>query len=172
MTLSEFNKLSNNEQKELLEKCCGSSAWVMNMLSGFPAKDLEELFSKAQENWNGCKEDDYLEAFEHHPKIGDINSLKKKFENTAQWAQGEQAAVQETSDEVLQALAEGNKAYEDKFGYIFIVSATGKSAEEMLEILQKRLQNTPEEELEIAAAEQSKIIKIRLEKIFTESEYV
>jgi 2-oxo-4-hydroxy-4-carboxy-5-ureidoimidazoline decarboxylase len=167
MTLAEFDRLNEDEKRDLLQRCCGSSAWVEKMLSSFPVDDLENLYIKAESKWNDCKEEDWFEAFEHHPKIGDINFLKKKFENTAQWAKGEQSGVNETSPQVLEALAEGNSAYEDKFGYIFIVCATGKSAEEMLRILNLRLQNNPEDELRIAAAEQNKIIKIRLEKLFT-----
>ena len=168
MTLTDFHKLNEEEQKELLTKCCGSSSWVNKMLAAAPFEDLEEVFIKAQSKWNECKKQDWLEAFEHHPKIGDINSLKEKFANTAQWAQGEQAAVAQTSQEVLEALAELNKAYEEKFGFIFIVCATGKSAEKMLSILQLRLQNHPEEEIKIAAAEQGKITRLRLEKLFAE----
>ncbi|HEX8331635.1 MAG TPA: 2-oxo-4-hydroxy-4-carboxy-5-ureidoimidazoline decarboxylase [Segetibacter sp.] len=166
MTLAEFHSLNDEEKKELLQRCCGSSAWVDKMLAAFPVEDLEDLFIKAENKWKDCKKEDWLEAFEHHPKIGDINSLKAKFANTAKWAEGEQSGVNETSQQVLEALAEGNKAYEDKFGYIFIVCATGKSAEEMLRILTLRLQNDPEDELRIAVAEQNKITKIRLEKLF------
>jgi 2-oxo-4-hydroxy-4-carboxy-5-ureidoimidazoline decarboxylase len=167
MTLAEFYNLTDDEKKELLQRCCGSSAWVNKMLSALPAEDLEDLFIKAESKWNECKEEDWLEAFEHHPKIGDINSIRKKFENTAQWAKGEQSGVNETSPQVLESLADGNKAYEEKFGYIFIVYATGKSAEEMLRILNLRLGNVPEDEIRIAASEQMKITKLRLEKLFT-----
>jgi 2-oxo-4-hydroxy-4-carboxy-5-ureidoimidazoline decarboxylase len=107
-----------------------------------------------------------LEAFEQHPKIGDINSLKKQYANTVAWASNEQAGVDAASDEVLQALAKGNDDYERKFGYIFIVCATGKSAGEMLELLQSRLTNDPESEIKIGAEEQNKITKLRLEKLF------
>jgi 2-oxo-4-hydroxy-4-carboxy-5-ureidoimidazoline decarboxylase len=106
-----------------------------------------------------------LEAFLHHPKIGSLDALAAKFANTAQWASGEQASVQSASKAVLQALADGNTAYEQKFGYIFIVCATGKSAEEMLALLQARLPNPPKTEIGIAMAEQMKITLIRLEKL-------
>jgi 2-oxo-4-hydroxy-4-carboxy-5-ureidoimidazoline decarboxylase len=107
-----------------------------------------------------------LEAFEHHPKIGDINSLKEKYPNTKEWASDEQAGINVASEEVLHAVAKGNEDYEKKFGYIFIVCATGKSAGEMRQILESRLMNNPDEEIQIAAEEQNKITKLRLEKLF------
>lgn len=138
------------------------------MLTAFPVEDLVDLEECAVEKWYECTEEDWKEAFENHPQIGDIDSLKEKFASTAEWAAGEQSGVTESTQEVLQNLAEGNKLYKEKFGYIFIVCATGKSADEMLSMLEERLPNTPEEEIEIAAEEQNKITKIRLEKIFTD----
>ena len=103
--------------------------------------------------------------FQHHPKIGSVAELEKKFASTAKWASGEQAAVKDANQAVLQALSAGNEAYEAKFGYIFIVCATGKSAEEMLNLLKQRLPNSPEIEIEIAKGEQMKITIIRLKKL-------
>lgn len=165
MTLHELNTLGAKQLKEELFKCCGSSAWVKNMMPYFPADDLVELLEDAEEQWWMCNEKDWKEAFSHHPKIGDIDSLKKKFASTAGWASGEQAAVSTANEETLKALANGNRLYEEKFGYIFIVCATGKSAEEMLTILQTRLQNNPEVEIQIAADEQNQITKLRLQKL-------
>ena len=165
MTLHELNTLPKNQLKDELMKCCGSSAWVNKMLPFFPADDLVELLEDAEEQWYQCSEEDWKEAFTHHPKIGDIDSLKKKFASTAQWASGEQSAVSAASQETIEALAKGNADYEKKFGYIFIVCATGKTAEEMLELLKARLNNNPKDEIEIAADEQNKITKLRLEKL-------
>lgn len=165
MQLTELNRLSSSSLKEELTRCCGSSAWVEKMASFFPFRNKEELFQKADEVWNGLTEKDWLEAFGHHPKIGDANSLKEKFAATAKWASGEQASVQQASQQTVEKLAYGNRQYEDKFGYIFIVCATGKSADEMLDILQSRLPNKPETEIRMAAAEQAKITRIRLEKL-------
>ena len=165
MKLEELNTLPLIQLQAELTKCCGSAAWVNEMASQFPVQDREDLFQKAGSVWNNLNEQDWRDAFEHHPKIGDINSLKEKFSNTAKWASGEQAAVQEASLQTLEQLAEGNKQYEEKFGYIFIVCATGKSADEMLHILQSRLPNDASKEIKIAAAEQAKITKIRLEKL-------
>jgi 2-oxo-4-hydroxy-4-carboxy-5-ureidoimidazoline decarboxylase len=168
MTLDQLNSLLKDQLKTELTKCCGSSIWVSEMIEVFPVKNLEELLSIAEQKWNQCSEADWLEAFEHHPKIGDINSLKEKFASTAKWAEGEQSGVQQTSQEIIEALAKGNTAYEAKFGYIFIVCATGKSAEEMLRILHSRLTNEPDQEIKIAAAEQSKITEIRLKKLVSD----
>lgn len=170
MTLHEFNILPRNQLIEELTRCCGSSAWVKGMLEFIPADDMVELLEDAESVWYQCTEKDWKEAFAHHPKIGDKGSLRKKFASTASpiaigWAEGEQSGVNTASEQVIEALAKGNQAYEDKFGYIFIVCATGKSAEEMLALLQLRLGNTPEEEIEIAAEEQNKITKLRIEKL-------
>lgn len=170
MTLHELNILSQPQLKEELSKCCGSSAWVKMMMTYFPADDLVELLEDAENMWYQCNEEDWKEAFIHHPKIGDVESLTKKFASTAHptaigWASGEQSGVKAASKQTIEALAEGNRQYEKKFGYIFIVCATGKSAEEMLEILQSRLPNNPEDEIQLAAEEQNKITKLRIEKL-------
>ena len=167
MTLHELNILPKDQLKQELFKCCGSNAWVDKMLPFFPADDMVELINDAEDQWYECSEADWLEAFTHHPKIGDVESLKKKFAATAQWASGEQGAVAEASEETLKALAEGNEAYEKKFGFIFIVCATGKSAEEMLQLLQARLPNEKEEEIKIAMDEQNKITQLRLQKLLS-----
>lgn len=165
MTLHEFNILPKEHLAEELFRCCGSHSWVQRMLPFVPAEDMVELLEDAEEQWWKCSEDDWKEAFKHHPKIGDVDSLKKRFTATAQWASGEQSGVSLASDETIKALAEGNRLYEEKFGYIFIVCATGKSAEEMLTMLDQRLKNDPGEEIKIAADEQNKITKLRIEKL-------
>lgn len=165
MTLHEFNILSKERLIEELTKCCGSSAWVNKMLPFIPADDMVELLEDAEEQWWKCSEDDWREAFARHPKIGDTASLAKKFASTAKWASGEQSGVSAANKETIEALAEGNRLYEEKFGYIFIVCATGKSAEEMLDLLHERLPNEPGEEIKIAADEQNKITKLRIEKL-------
>ena len=165
MTLHEFNILPKEKLAEEFLRCCGSSAWVQRMLPFVPAEDMVELLEDAEEQWWKCSEDDWKEAFKHHPKIGDVDSLKKKFASTANWASGEQSGVSGASEETINALLEGNRLYEEKFGYIFIVCATGKSADEMLAMLNERLNNSPGEEIKIAADEQNKITKLRIEKI-------
>jgi len=165
MTLHEFNTLDRPLLIEALRKCCTSTAWINKMLPFIPAEDLVELLEDAEEQWWKCSEEDWKEAFAGHPKIGDANSLAKKFSTTADWAAKEQQGASGASDQVLNELARANKLYEEKFGYIFIVCATGKTAEEMLAILQARMENTPADEIQIAADEQNKITRIRLEKL-------
>lgn len=165
MTLHEFNILPRQQLIEELTKCCGSSAWVQRMLPFIPADDMVELVEDAEEQWWKCSHEDWKEAFAHHPKIGDVDSLKQKFASTAMWASGEQSGVNAASKQTIEALAEGNRKYEEKFGYIFIVCATGKTADEMLAMLNERLLNDPATEIEIAADEQNKITILRLEKL-------
>lgn len=165
MTLHELNTLPKSQLRQELMKCCGSAAWVDKIMTFFPIEDLVELLEDAEEQWFKCSQEDWKEAFSHHPKIGDLDSLKRKFASTANWAMGEQSGANTASEETIEALAKGNREYEAKFGYIFIVCATGKSAAEMLAILQSRLTNDPKEEIEIAADEQNKITRLRLEKL-------
>lgn len=168
MTIHELNILPKEELIKALTNCCGSSNWVNKMLTVFPIDDLVELIEDAEEKWYECGEEDWLEAFTHHPKIGDIKSLQKKFASTATWAAGEQSGANAASQQVLLDLAKGNDDYEQKFGFIFIVCATGKSAEEMLQLLQERLPNNRSEEILIAADEQNKITKLRIEKLLND----
>ncbi|MCA8830808.1 2-oxo-4-hydroxy-4-carboxy-5-ureidoimidazoline decarboxylase [Hymenobacter pini] len=166
MTLPDLNNLPAPARAGELRRCCGSSAWVAALNQLFPFEDAETLYKAATHIWNSLSEADWREAFTHHPKIGDVGALREKFASTSTWAEGEQGAVRQASEETLQALAAGNEAYEQRFGYIFIVCATGKSAAEMLALLQARLANPPEAEIRVAAAEQDKITRIRLEKLF------
>lgn len=165
MTLEKLNTLTSRDAITLFRQCCGSLRWAKELETKRPFSDMQKLFSAADEVWNTLSPEDWKEAFSHHPKIGDIKELRKKFPTTAQWAEGEQSGIQQSSEKVLKALAEGNKLYEAKFGYIFIVCATGKNAGEMLALLNERLNNVPHEEIKIAAGEQAKITKIRLEKL-------
>ncbi len=165
MTLEEFNFLLPKQAKKELLKCCGSKTWALDMMIYFPFKSKKQMLKKADKAWKQCIEEDWREAFTHHPKIGDMESLAKKFANTKKWAGNEQSGVQSASHETLVALAKGNEAYEQKFGYIFIVCATGKSASEMLQMLQTRYLNTPEQEILIAKEEQNKITQIRINKL-------
>lgn len=165
MTLDAFNTLSLEEAREELFKCCGSSIWVKKLAEKIPFISIEELKNESDSIWFGCDKKDWLEAFTHHPKIGDIKSLEKKFSSTKQWASVEQSGVTTATKNILQELKESNDDYEKKFGYIFIVCATGKSAEEMLAILKSRLNNSPQEEIKIAVNEQNKITHLRIDKL-------
>jgi len=163
MTLHDFNKLDNEEAAKQLFACCGSSKWSSLLMKQFPFKDENDLVARAEDYWyNECTEADWLEAFTHHPRIGDVKSLTEKF------AGKEQAAVGSASKETIGALAKINEVYENKFGFIFIVCATGRSAEEMLRLVNDRIQNSREEEVNIAMGEQHKITIIRFKKLIDE----
>lgn len=164
MDLSLINDLGKAEAEDALTRCCGAGNWVEQMLALRPFASPEELFENADRIWNSLSDPDFKEAFSHHPKIGDLETLKKKFAGS-KWEAGEQASVAEAEQTVLEELARLNHEYENKFGYIFIVCATGKSATEMLDILKSRIGNNGEAEIKIAAEEQRKITRIRLEKL-------
>lgn len=164
MSLNDLNNLSADEASHAFMQCCTASTWVARMVDSRPYADTDELKRRADENWLDLEERDYLEAFEGHPKIGDVSSLRKKYANTKALAAGEQSGVNSADEATIQALAEGNSAYEDKFGFIFIVCATGKSAGEMLTLLLARLPNDRNTELKNAAEEQRKIFQLRLDK--------
>ena len=165
MTLIQLNQLSQKDLEIELQKCCGSPTWVKNMAALFPVQSMKEMLDQSDEIWDDCTEEDAREAFLHHPKIGDLSQLNQKFGATSEWASGEQEGVQHTTTQVLEALAESNQAYETKFGYIFIVCASGMLAEEMLSLLTLRLLNNPEDEICIAMEEQNKITRLRLKKL-------
>ena len=161
-----LSSLSDSAAEAALMRCCGSSRWVASMMSSRPFHSDQAVLQAATSCWRSLEKEDFLEAFEHHPQIGaDIAQLRAKFQTTHGWSASEQSGISQASEATLQRLADGNRAYLEKFGYIFIVCATGKSADEMLEILNKRLPNTPAEELLIAAGEQEKITAIRLRKL-------
>ena len=162
MNLAHFNSVVPADLKTHLSSFCGASRWVDAMAAHVPFASEKDLVEWAGQIWyDTCGEANWLEAFTHHPKIGDVESLSKKFAATQHLAGAEQAGVQEASREVIEALAAANQAYEARFGFIFIVCATGKPALEMLRLLEDRLKNSRDEELLIAMGEQHKITLIR-----------
>lgn len=165
VTLDQLNRLDDAAARATLERCCGARRWVERMCAGRPYRDRAALAAAAERAFEGLERADWLEAFARHPRIGDIASLRAKYASTAAWAGEEQRGAAAASDGTLEALADGNRAYERRFGYIFIVCATGKSADEMLALLQARMPNPPEREIGVAAEEQMKITRLRLEKL-------
>lgn len=166
MTLQEFNTVEKSTATKELFSCCGSDKWVSLLMKFFPFASETELVNKATAIWyNECKKEDWLQSFTHHPEIGDVKSLAEKF------AGKEQAGVAAASKETIHQLANANAAYKNKFGFIFIVCATGKSADEMLNLLQNRLPNTTDEELNIAMGEQHKITLLRFKKLLTNANF-
>jgi 2-oxo-4-hydroxy-4-carboxy-5-ureidoimidazoline decarboxylase len=166
MNLAELNGLSKDAALEAFGTCCTSEAWIAGMAAARPFKDVAHTQQAALDVWAGCSESDFLQAFEGHPKIGDVSSLRKKYANTAGLASNEQSGVNVATEQTLQALSDGNNDYDVKNGFIFIVYATGKSAAEMLDILNARLPNDRATELKNAAVEQSKITGLRINKLF------
>lgn len=168
MTLDDLNQLPAIDAEHVFMQCCTSSAWVNNMINARPFLNLSTLENSADIAWQDLTENDYLNAFEGHPKIGDVNSLRAKYANTKELASGEQSSVNHATEQVLIDLSLGNDEYFNKFGFIFIVCATGKSAMQMLALLQARLPNNRATELINAAEEQRKIFHIRLSKLLGE----
>jgi len=168
MNLNKFDQLSQDEARKLLMLCCTSTAWVNNMLNARSFGSELRLIEAANVSWRELDESDYLEAFAGHPKIGDVNSLRVKYANTKALASGEQSLLNDASEQVLTDLSNDNDAYYARFGFIFIVCATGKNAEEMLMILRARLANNRGAELINAIEEQRKIFQLRLINAFGE----
>ena len=168
MTIATLDALSEPQACEALARCCGASRWVDTMLAARPFKDSAGLFAACTRADAQLEDADHREAFTHHPRIGDIDALRTRFAATAAWAGNEQSGVAAASEATLQALAAGNAAYEARYGYRFIVCATGLSGDELLARLLARMANDPDDELRIAAAEQAKITRLRLEKLIAE----
>ena len=164
MTLANLNNLSLKQLRHEFGKYCGSSNWIQQMTQFLPFENIKQLMHQSQESWAACSEIDWLEAFSHHPRIGE-KEIEEKFSSTANLANREQSGVKIASKKVISELAELNDKYFNKFGFIFIIFATGKCAEEMLTELQSRIKNDREKEMKIAAAEQIKITQLRLEKM-------
>lgn len=162
MTLTEFNALSKDEAIAALYGCCHCQSWAKQVAERRPFVSLEKLLTTANCFWTGVEESQILEAFSGHARIGDIDLLRSRYAGRATQEQGQ---VLQASDEVIQELYRLNKEYEAKNGFIFIVCASGKSAEEMLRLLQGRMDNPRELELQNGAREQGEITRLRLAKL-------
>ncbi len=176
--LERLNSLPANEAGSEFGKCCGSTKWARRMAAECPFANSSQLTTIADRIWWSLEPEDWLEAFASHPKIGENKAARTtaaeapnhparavRAGTPENWATQEQSGARNAADETVRSLAELNREYEEKFGYIYIVCATGKSSEEMLAILQERLPNDAETELRIAAREQSRITKLRLGKL-------
>jgi len=168
--LDRLNGLSPATAEAELHACCGASRWAREMAARRPFVGPEEMFAAADQVCRSLSREDWLEAFAHHPQIGETRAERQADDAidrqlSSCWSALEQSVAQQASAAVAERLAEGNRAYRERFGYIFIVCATGKTAQEMLAILERRLQNDPATELAIAAEEQRRITRLRLEKL-------
>jgi OHCU decarboxylase len=166
--LERLNSLSAAEAQTELLKCCGSTEWARALAARRPFGNAPELFAAADEIWWNLSERDWLEAFAAHPRIGGRARAARPQHALAEgWSRQEQAGARDAAPATLDEFAAANRAYEEKFGYIYIVCATGKTADEMLALLHARLSNEAGAELRTAAGEQSRITRLRLEKLLT-----
>jgi OHCU decarboxylase len=158
-----LNALSDERARAALQRCCGARQWVDGMLAARPFASDAELRAAAERVWWRLGRADWLEAFAAHPRIGARG--KGEGEAMTDWARHEQAGADGAVEATLAALAQGNRAYEQRFGHVFLICATGRTADEMLGALRGRLTNDPATELRVAAEEQAKITRLRLDKL-------
>jgi OHCU decarboxylase len=163
--IERLNSLTHEEAEAELLKCCGSTAWACGMSARRPFHDAGDVLRAAEEAWGVLDDEDWLEAFSRHPKIGERRSATEQTRVEKGWSEQEQAGVGAADVEARAELAELNRVYAEKFGYIFIVCATGKSPEQILASLKSRMGNDPETELKVASQEQRHITRLRLEKL-------
>ena len=159
-----MNALAQEEAESELLKCCGSTLWARRMTKERPFHDLQELLEKADAVWWALDEEDWLEAFSRHPKIGEKKSERAQAEEASEWSEQEQSGTRSADEETRRELVALNREYLQKFGYIYIICATGKTADEMLAILKERLKNDASLEIRVAAEEQRRIMHLRLIK--------
>lgn len=158
-----LDALAEGGARAALHRCCASNAWVDAMLRERPFRSDERLFAAADRIWAGLAPRDWREAFAGHPRIGE--RAKASHAATANWSTAEQSGMNSAAEETARALAEGNQRYEATFGHVFLICATGKSADEMLRSLNERICNPPEVELRNAAEQQALITRLRLKKL-------
>jgi OHCU decarboxylase len=166
ISLAEFNALDLRSAVDHLRRCCGSERWARDLALRRPFGSLDAIAEQADDIWGRLGAEDWLEAFAAHPRIGESASGPTSGER-ARWSAEEQAGVHAAAENILSRLAKANRDYEERFGFIFIVCATGKRAEEMLATVEQRLARSRDEELKTAAEEQRKITRLRLEKLIT-----
>lgn len=163
MTIEEFN--SSPQKNYLLKIACGSENWVNQMIDAAPFQSKEQLLMIGKKLWFSTNKSGWMEAFLHHPEIGNIDSLRKKYNQGRNLSETEQSGINEATDNILLDLSNQNKAYKSKFGFIFIVFATGKTARQMLDLLNDRINNTKEQEMKTAINEQWKITNLRINNL-------
>ena len=163
--LERLNSLPPEEAEAELLKCCGSTLWARRMAEERPFQDLGGLLARADAEWWALDAEDWLEAFSRHPKIGERESARAQATGAREWSEQEQAGTRAADEETKRQLAAANREYEGKFGHIYIVCATGKTAAEMLSLCRERLSNDPGRELRVAAEEQRRITHLRLRKL-------
>ncbi len=163
--IDRINQLPADEVRKALLDCCGSRAWVDQMLAQRPFADDAQLFENADRIWARLGRKEWLRAFRHHPPIGSKRAKSKQSNAARQMSAGEQSAATKSSPETLKVMQAANQAYQATFGHVFLICATGKSADDILKSLQVRLSNSSDTELRVAAEENRKITQLRLEKL-------
>ena len=162
--LARWNALPPGDAAAEILSCCGSRAWAAQIAAMRPFADEQTLFAAADRCWRNLPEADWLEAFRSHPRIGEKHAQAKTTAASAAWSSGEQSQMQDADAAILLRMQEGHRAYEERFGRIFIVCASGKQPAEMLHLLERRLNNDPAQELLEAAEQQRQIMQLRLRK--------
>jgi OHCU decarboxylase len=164
--LQQLNEMERERAVAEFLKCCGSSAWAGRLADARPFRQGDELLRASDRIWWELDARDWLEAFSHHPKIGEKKpEANAVSEEARRWSEEEQAATRSTAAEIMRELAAANREYERRFGFIYIICASGKSTEEMLSLLKARLRNEVDTELRVAAEEQRRITHLRLKKL-------
>lgn len=162
--LARLNALDAHAAADVLRASCGSARWAERMTAARPFAGVETLLAEADRVWFALGREDWLEAFAHHPRIGERNLSQTRFAATAAQAGREQSGMASATDAQRAEFAAGNERYEKRFGHVFLICATGKSAGQMLDQLRARLNNDAAVELTNAAREQSTITRVRLER--------
>jgi 2-oxo-4-hydroxy-4-carboxy-5-ureidoimidazoline decarboxylase len=162
--LAKWNQLSVDEAIAQIQPCCGSKVWAQQLVMRRPFEDELALTAAADQIWRGLPGEDWMEAFLSHPRIGESRAARTLSQRSTNWSTQEQRNVSVADGAVKAVLARANREYERRFGHIFIVCASGRSATEIVEILQRRMQNDPETEVQEAAEQQRQITQIRLKK--------
>jgi OHCU decarboxylase len=162
--VEKLNRLAGEEAARALLDCCGSARWAREVAALRPFNDADALLAEGERVWFELGREDWLEAFRSHPRIGERKAEARVSTEARRWSEGEQSRARDASAETRAALAAANREYEEKFGFIFIVCATGKTAAEMLDICRRRLANERETELRVAATEQWRITELRVRK--------
>jgi len=162
--LARWNRLGREEAVEEILACCGSRAWAQELAARRPLREEASLIEASEEIWSRLGPQDWMEAFARHPRIGERKAPPGASVQSAAWSAQEQGEVAVAGEAVQAALVEANREYEQRFGRVFIVCASGKSATEILESLRRRLRNDQATELRAAAEEQRKITNLRLKK--------
>lgn len=164
-TLADLNALPPHAAEPLLGACCGAPGWVHAMLARRPFQSVESLLAASDAVCASLAPAQWLAAFAHHPRIGEQRAAVEVSGAAQSWSEAEQTAAASGDEAVRHELREAQRLYELRFGYIFIICASGRSSSEILDALRARMQNAPDAELRAAAEEQRKIARLRLEKL-------